>query len=396
MARRPGLGLSRDNQRIFVAMACNEGAFGIYTTLWPLYIAALGATPPEIGLVMGFMGLARLLALLPSGLIADRVPPRRLIVGGRSLTVAGMFLLALAQNWWQLIPAAMILTLGNVAFPSISSTIAESAEGDRERTRAFTMIYTVGPSITLLATPALGGLIADQVGLRAVFAVAAALTGVAVLAFGTITPRPVPAHDGPPATFGEVLAIRPIALIAALEFVTLFILSLGVTLVPNFLQDVHGINTGVIGLLGSFSAVGSIILGIMISRLRPLQRPLAAVALSSATVALSLALLSAGNHLAIFALAYALRGGFSVAWSLFSAAYGEVAPRRLHARTFALGELSAGLGFSSAPFLAGWLYDLAPVAPLLLALGLAVPLLAAILLVERALRRPRLAVAETV
>lgn len=368
-------------------MACNEGAFGIYNTLWPLYVAALGATPPQIGLVMAAMGISRLLALLPSGLIADKVPPRRMIVGGRLLTVLGMFLFAAAQSWWQLIPAGMILTLGNVSFPAISSTIAESARDERERTRAFTLIYTVGPSLAVMITPAAGGLIAGAISLRAVFVAAGLIGSAAVIAFSTITARPVPHHVSRPATYGDALRQRPVALIVALEFATIFTLTLGVTLIPNYLQEVHGLSTGLIGLFGSCSAVGSILLGVAIARLRPLQRPLNAIGLAVASAGLGLTVLALTGSVPAFAFGYLLRGGFFVAWSLFAAALGQVTSERLRARSFALGELLGGIGYSLAPFLAGWLYDVSPLAPLALAIVLVVPLVLAILTVERTVRR---------
>jgi MFS family permease len=281
----------------------------------------------------------------------------------------------------------MILTLGNVAFPAISSTISESAGGERDRTHAFTMIYTVGPALATMITPAAGGLIADEISLRAVFVAAGLLSSCAVLAFTTIGSRPVPHHASQPATYQDALRLRPVALIAALELATIFILTLGVTLIPNYLQDVHGISTGVIGLFGSFSAVGSIVLGISIARLRPLHRPLNAIGLAVASCGVGLSVLAIGGGVPIFALGYVLRGGFFVAWSLFAAALGQVSSERLRARSFALGELCAGVGYSSAPFVAGWLFDLNPLAPVILAMILSLPLLAAIISVERSVRR---------
>ena len=228
--KKPSLGLSRDNTRIFVAMSFNEGAFGVYQTLWPLYIAALGANPAQIGVVLGLMGVLRLFALMPSGIASDRIPPRRLIVGARMMTAFSMFLYGVAQSWWQLIPMGMIMAVGNIAFPSISSTIAEAAGSGRQRTRAFTLIYTVGPAIALLATPAIGGIVADLFGLRAILFVAAGFTAVAVSVFSTITPRPIQQHAGPPLTYRSTISQRPILLLCLLEMATIFTLTLGVTL----------------------------------------------------------------------------------------------------------------------------------------------------------------------
>lgn len=391
--RRPRLGLSHDNSRIFFAMTFNEGAFGINQTLYPLFIAALGATPPQIGLVMGTAGIARLIALAPSGIIADRIPPRRLIVVARAMTMLGMLGIALSQRWWHLIPAGMVLATSNAAFPIISNTIAESAGTGRNRIRAFTLIYTVGPSFALLATPAMGGLVSDWFGLRAAFYLAALLAAIALVFFTMIHERPIPKQEGPPATYVATLAQRPILLICLLELSTIFVLTLGVTLVPNYLQDVHGISIGRIGLLGSMAALGAIVLGIAINRVRVFQAPLIAIGLSIASVAGTLMLMIVGGTLVYFALGYILRGGYFVAWSLFAAALGEVTPERYRARAFAMAEIMGGAGFAFAPFVAGWLYGMEPRSPLVVALILIAPLLLGLGYVARVIRSERQAMA---
>jgi MFS family permease len=300
------------------------------------------------------------------------------------MTAASMFLYGVAQSWWQLIPMGMIMAVGNIAFPSISSTIAEAAGPGRQRTRAYTLIYTVGPAIALLVTPAIGGLVADFIGIRAIFFVAAAFTGAAVVTFSTITPREVQRHSGPPLTYRSTLGQRPILLLCLLEMATIFTLTLGATLTPNFLQDVRGLNTGTIGVLGSASAIGSIGLWLMITRVRPFDQPLMAIGLAIAAVGGMLGILIIGNSLILFAVAYILRGGYPVAWSLFSAAFGEIVDERHRQRAFALAEIMGGTGFALAPFVAGWLYEIKPAIPLIAGLLLIIPLSLGLQLVRRA------------
>lgn len=375
-------------------MSFNEGAFGVYQTLWPLYIAALGANPAQIGIVMGLMGVLRLFALMPSGIASDHIPPRRLIVAARSMTATAMFLYGIAQSWWQLVPMGMVMALGNIAFPSISSTIAEVAGPGRQRTRAFTLIYTVGPACALLLTPTLGGLVADLISLRSIFFVAAAFTAVAVFVFSTITPREIQHHAGPPLTYRDTLRQRPILLLCLLEMATVFTLTLGVTLTPNFLQDVHGLSTGTIGVLGSASAVGTIALWLLTSRVRSFEQPLVAIALATGAVAGTLGLLVISRSIVLFALAYILRGGYTVAWSLFAAALGEVADERHRPRAFALAEIMGGTGFALAPFAAGWLYEIKPVTPLIVGFLLILPLIVGMQLIHRVVRADKPALIE--
>ena len=367
-------------------MAFGEGSFGIYQTLWPLYIAALGATPPQVGLVMGVVGFSRLLTLAPSGILADHFPPRRIMVLGRMLTALGMLLIAVAQSWWQLIPIGLVLSAGSMAFPTILSTIAAGAGDGPDRTRTFTLINTVAPSSGLLLTPAIGGLIAATINLRSVFVVASILAAGAVVSFSTISPRPAPSREESNADYRTTLANRSITSILLFEMTTIFALTVGLALVPNFLQETRHVSAGLIGLFGSIGAAGSITLGLLIHRIRRFQHPFNALLLSVGAVGGSLLLLILGRSTFAFAFSYLLRGGFFVTWTLFEAALSVVSPPRLRARAYALAEIMSGAGYSLGPFVSGWLYGVRPDLPLYFGLGLTIAILASIPLAKRVLR----------
>ena len=374
--------------RLFVAMLFNEGAIGLYVTLWPLYIATLGASPPQIGLVMGYAGLIRLLCLLPSGVLNDRIPPRRLILATRSLAVLGLALCGLAREWWQLLPATTVLGVGVLAFPALSNLIAGLSADSAQRTRNFTLVYTVAPSVAFLVTPALGGIIAQQLSLRATLLAAALLTAIAAAILVTIRPPANERPAGPPASYLAALRYRPVLLVSLMMLSTITFLTLGWTLAPNFLQDVHGLEFQTIGWLGSLGAGGSVLLSLVISRVRFFQPPFNGLALALSSVIGGFAVLLLGETLWAFAVAYVLRGGFLVAWSVFYAAYGEVTPAELRSRAFALAEILGSAGSTLAPFLAGWLYAIDPRLPLALGLLIALPLLAAALQLGRQFRPP--------
>jgi MFS family permease len=381
------LGLGRDNKRIFWGMFFNEAAIGVFITLWPLYIADLGASPPQIGLVIGIWGLARLLFLLPSGILMDRVPVRRLILMARFAAILGFATMAVAQQWWHLIPGVLIMSASTVSFPAMSSVIAEEAGRGRARTRAFTIIFTVGPSIALLITPALGGILADQISLRAIVVTAAIFNVFAALVFSLISNREIKVPEGPPASYQEVFAHPGTRTITLLAFGTLFTIVLGTTLVPNFLRDVHDVQLLQIGWLGSAAAVGSILLGIIISRVPVFQQqPLAASALAVGAVAAGLLIFILGQTLWLFALAYMLRGGFLVVFSLMYAALSEIAPDRIRNRAYVAGEFMAGLGFSLAPFAAGWMFNIRPVIPLAASFFILLPIIALTMFLARRMR----------
>ena len=124
----------------------------------------------------------------------------------------------------------------------------------------------------------------------------------------------------------------------------------------------------------------------MISRVRPFDQPLLAIGLAIVSVGVMLGLLIVGNSIFLLAIAYVLRGGYPVAWSLFSAAFGEIVDERYRQRAFALAEIMGGTGFALAPFVAGWLYEIKPVTPLIAGFLLVIPLSLGLQLVHRSVR----------
>jgi MFS family permease len=370
------LGLGRENGLMFWAIIALEASFAAYFTFLPLYVAQLGANPAQVGLVMGFWGISRLFFLVPSGMLIDRFPSVPLIVITRSIGVAGLLLAVVVPTWW-LLPVALILTsAANIAFPAISSLIAGAAT-DAGRARAFTLIYTVGPAVSTVVMPLVGGEIAQAVSLRMTPLIAAGCAACSIVLFARLRPAPRQKKEGEiPATYRDVIAYAPVRNLCALMAVTLVGMTVGTTLMPNFLRDVHGLDYGRIGQLGSVAAVGSIILGLAFGRIKPFSRPLTGITIAVGCTAATFAVLLGAASLPLFALAYLLRGGYMVAWSLFSAALGDVTPPRLYGRTFAVGEICGGLGMAFAPLLAGPLYNWQPRAPLVAGLLICVPVVA--------------------
>jgi predicted MFS family arabinose efflux permease len=222
--------------------------------------------------------------------------------------------------------------------------------------------------------PLVGGEAAQTISLRATPLIAAGCAACSIVLFSRLRPAPRPKREGEiPATYRDVLTYAPVRNLCALMAITLVGMTVGTTLMPNFLRDVHGLDYGQIGQLGSIAAIGSIILGLTFSRIKPLSRPMTGITIAVGCTAATFAVLLGAASLPFFALAYLLRGGYMVAWSLFSAALGDVTPPRLYGRTFAVGEICGGLGMAIAPLIAGPLYNWQPRAPLVAALFICVP-----------------------
>ena len=368
-------GLGRDNGFSFWTMILMEGSFAAYSLLLPLYIENLGASKAQIGLYLSLWGLFRLLLLIPSGLLIDRISPNTVMVGARGLSIAGLVVMAAIPNSRWLPLPLFLLACGNVAIPALSAVIAGAAAG-RDRARAFTLVYTVAPAFATIAAPTVSGQVAQSISLRAVMLLAAALSTGSVLVFSRIGRQGPTAQPGEQSSYRAALADRRVRALCLLQLATLLILTLGVTLLANYLRDVHRLTYADIGRLGSIAAMGSVALGLTFTRLRPFRQPTLGISVAVTCTALSFGVFLLLESFPGFALGFALRGGYSVAWSLFAAALSAAAPAHLRARAFALSEIIGVIGYAGAPLLAGPLFTWHPAAPLVAALLASVPLVA--------------------
>jgi MFS family permease len=380
---RISLGLDRDNRLMFWGMFFNEAGIGVFMTLWPLFISSLGATPAQIGFVIGFWGFARLTFLLPSGMLMEKIPPKKMILGARLGAILGFALISISQEWWHLFPGVLLMAASTASFPVISSVIADVAGRGRARVRAFTMILNVGPSVALLLTPAFGGLLAEQISLRAIFVAAMMFNVAGFLVFTRMSDREVRVQQGPPVTYSETFRHGGTRTILFLAFVVVFCSILGVTLVPNLLQDVHSISVGQIGYLGSLAAVGSITLGLLLNNLKVFENSMLSYSLAISSVAVALALFVFGQSLWFFGIAFMLRGGLLATFSVMYATLSDVTPERIRNRAYVVAEFMAGVGFTLAPFAAGWFYEIRPELPMTVGMTVLVPIIIAVLWMAR-------------
>jgi len=396
------LGLGRELGYVFWAMFGVEAAFGAYIGIWPLWIEALGAPITIVGLVLGASGLLRLFTLAPSAALAERFEPRKLIVAARALTGLGLVTAGLAGHWTQLVPMVIGSAVGEIAFPLTQAHLARHA--GEHRVRAFTLVFNVGPAVAFGLSPLIAGGLIALYGLRAAFFFAAACTFFSLFFFA----RFAPSHDGPEldaaeaaaakTTYPEALREPGVRTLLALQFGTIFVLSLGISLLPTFLADQRGISPAIVAILGGVGSIGSVLYGLFIARSGRLQAvPLVAIAFAVVFVMTTLAVSASTTVLWLIVVAFLGRGGLWSAWGLFVAALSEtVRSDRLRPRAFTLSEMIGGTAFFSAPILAGQLYALRPDLPLLASIVASLALLPVLVWTQRRLRpkAPRLGVPE--
>lgn len=371
------LGLGPQLGSVFWAMVGLEATYGAYSGIWPLWIETLGAPVAVVGLVLGSAGLLRLFVLLPSASLGERLPARTIILAARTVTMVGLVIAMLATHWTQLLAAVACNAIGEITFPIIQSYVAKHAADNR--VRAFTLVFNVGPAVAFGLAPLVAGGAIALWGMRAAFALAIVFASFSLFWFSRMSgereePR---AADAPSGSYRDAFALPGVARLLVLQFLTIFALSLGISLLPNYLADTRGFAPATIAILGGLGSFGSVLYGVAVTRSRKLQsHPYAAIALASCFVIATLAVCVVAQRQWPIILAFFGRGGLWSAWGLFVAGLSEVVGDTPHkARAFALSEMIGGTAFFSAPMLAGVLYDLGPATPLLASIGLAVAML---------------------
>ncbi|HEX3978100.1 MAG TPA: MFS transporter [Solirubrobacteraceae bacterium] len=300
--------------------------------LLPRMAAHFALSASQTALLLALPGLATLAVSVPSGIAADRIGARRVSLGAGALLC-----LACAA---QAMPSLAAVLVGRIVFGVAFGVVWTSGMAwlaDLDEARAETAPRALGPAVTcssvgIMLGPAVGGVLAQHIGLGAPFAVIAIAAAVIVapLALGTTSVRratpapPVQAADLPlevaylqppisdgPAAGGSMsprvllaLARRPrVAAAAGALVVSGAVSSASQLLVSGGLHRL-GLSTGRIGLAFSVAAVCYIAVSSVVVRLGTRAQTLKLNALSSAALAVALvpALASTGTVALVMAL----------------------------------------------------------------------------------------------
>ncbi len=159
-------------------------------SLWGKENENFGFTSGTASLVFVFVGIT--LVAVQGGLIGPltaRFGSRKLLRIGLSLEAIGLLLLSVATSWIVLLVALFMLSMGQgFSGPSGGSLVAELAPVER---RGEAMGYQQSTSaFGRIAGPVMAGVLFDQVGISAPFAVSGVLMVAALLAVWSIT-RPI-------------------------------------------------------------------------------------------------------------------------------------------------------------------------------------------------------------
>lgn len=356
--------LTRDQWLLFLNNLLWGFGGSLYLYIQPIYLSELKASPEQIGIALGLSGLVVTLGYVPLGMWADRFGRKALMMTGWAVAVASTVVMALAPDWRMFTGAYAVYYLCNFALPAFQAYIVTSAT-PRSRQRVISTLYA-GYWVGSILSPAIGGGVGEQFGLRAVYLCAAAMYGLATITFIPLRDQPVE-RMAATGNLKQLWRNPPFLWQIAFIFILFFVLNLGTVMMPKFLGDMRGYSLGQIGQLGTVGVLGVATLTWLLGRLSG-ERNTALILCQLAAIVALTTLLMTGAVVPVAA-GYFLGGGHYLVRPIV---VGRLA-RTLEAASMSLGfsiyQTAIQAALSISPYVAGLLYARDPAWPMIAGIG---------------------------
>ncbi len=359
----PWAELGPDNRLIALSMFLWGTAEGLWLYIYPLYVKSLGATPQEIGFVISISLIGMSLPFIPAGLLADWYSRKKIILSGYFLAILGMILIALAPDWRALVPGFLLYYLSSFGLPAMNSYMVHASEG-RDLNRVFTLVYA-SYTAGIIFSPALGGWLGERFGMRLDFFISECLIILATLALLPLREQPA-AGRAKTQNLRPLLSHRPFWSFSLATAFIFLVAHVGWPLVPNFLQEVRGLDLSLIGALATAQSLGATVLAVLLGRI---SRGAGGLVASQLLLGLSSALLLGWPSPWAVAGAFFLRGSIYAVGSLSSAQVGKALDSRSMGLGFGVFATLRSLAMVPGPYITGYLYAMRPSLPFLLSLA---------------------------
>jgi len=347
----------------------------------PLYLQQMGANPVTIGAIFGATGIAMTIAHIPAGHLADRIGRKPLLLAAWIIGIAATWTMALARSLPVLVIGMLVYGLTTFVSSPMNSYIT-AARGKLSVGRAITMVsalYNLGAIIG----PWAGGQVGERINLRTIYIIAGSLFIVSFIVLLFIKPQPVEINDPNANGNGNFINRRFITYLSVI-FLAGFSMYLAQPLSSNYLQNQQHFNLVTIGLLGTISSIGVVILNLGLGNLKAHIGYL----FGQLSVALFAFVLWRGTSFPWFCIGYFLIGGYRITRSLATAQTKNLVHQSRMGLAYGITETVGSSAIILAPPVAGYLYQIDP--PLMYIVGFGL-ILISILVSIRFIPRPEVA-----
>nr|MBA3414882.1 MFS transporter [Chloroflexia bacterium] len=233
---------------------------GLLLATLPLYADGFGVGYQLVSLAVGAAALGTLLTDVPAGALLARIGLRPAMVGGSGLVAASTLALALTDTFPTVIVARLLAGVGTALWALSRHAFLTETVPPGQRGQALSVFGGIN-RIGVFAGPALGGVVADRLGLDASFILSAALAGLALAVSVVLieaAPRVVVAPRG--VRWGLVAAAvkasgRDLGAAALAQTLAQMIRAGRYLIIPLYGADRLGLDPGRIGLVMTVGAL---------------------------------------------------------------------------------------------------------------------------------------------
>src|SRR5262249_16880220 len=301
VAERLGPLQEREFRLLWLGQSTSAFGSSLASLALPFAVISLTSSASVLGLVLSSGFAARVVFLLLGGVVADRLPRRRVMLAGdavRAVTqgLVAVLLLSGHARVWHLLVLFALFGAGDAFFsPASTGLVPETVPP--ERLQQANSLMGVGRDAARVAGPALAGLIVAGVGSGAAFAVDAATFVVSCASLALMHLPPAVRSAERPGLLGELregwreLAARSWVWLMILKF-SLSSLAIAPYFVLGPFVAEHALGGAAAwGAIGACGAVGAGLGNVLAFRVRP-RRPLFTGCLVVSLYALAPALLA--------------------------------------------------------------------------------------------------------
>lgn len=260
-------------------------AFGmVMSSLVPIVTllrGELGISYTEMGVILGAWQLVYIAAAAPSGLLIDRIGPKRALVIGALIIALSAFLRSYAEGFWTLFAAVALFGLGGpIVSIGLPKLVVDWFSGPNRGLASG--IYITGPALgSVLVLSSTHALVLPITGswrmTLALYALIAFLVAILWMALGRDSPESASdrKRTGPSAGGYREVISQPAVWIVIIVGFSAFLAGHGLrSWLPQILEA-RGMSPAMSGLLASLPAITGVIGSILILGWRPAAEAIA-------------------------------------------------------------------------------------------------------------------------
>ncbi len=326
---------------------------GMFLIFQPLYLQQLGANPVAIGALLGAGGIAMAVAHIPAGYLADRIGRKPLLLAAWILAMLATWVMALAPSLPLFVVGMLAYYLTSFVSSPMNSYIT-AARGKLSVGRAITMVSALYNTGAILG-PWLGGQVGLHFGLRTIYVIAGSAFILSSIILFFLRHQPIDVHDADAENNGNVFD-RRFVLYQAIILLAGFSMYLAQPLSSNYLQNQQHLTFGTIGILGTVTSIGIVILNLGLGSLKPRIGYL----LGQISVCAFTLILWRTASFPWFCIAYFMLGGYRITRSLATAQTRHLVPQSRMGLAYGITETVGTSAIILAAPVAGFLYKIDP------------------------------------